>query len=94
MSARAIRGLLSVVIGVLIAVAVVLLVRQFVVFSAQIEARPWAHAIEAVAGHLVLPFGVRGIRTPYGGVFDADNALTIVIALLAEWALSVVRDRV
>ena len=70
-----------------------LAIRQVVVFSGQIAAQHWAQAFNAVAKHLVIPFGIAGIKTPYGGVFDVNNALTLLLALLAEWALSTVRDR-
>ena len=90
---RGIRAFLTLVTYVLIAVAVALAIRQFVIFSGDIAARGWARAFEALTKHLVIPFGVSSIKTPYGGRFDVDNALTIVSAILAEWALSAVRDR-
>jgi hypothetical protein len=90
---RGIRGFLTLVTYVLIAVAVALAIRQFVIFSGDIAARSWARAFDALTKHLVIPFGVKSINTPYHGLFDVDNALTIVGAILAEWALSVVRDR-
>ena len=90
---RGLRALLTVVTYVLIAVAVALAIRQFVIFSGDIAARSWAQAFNALTKHLVIPFGASSIKTPYGGRFDVNNALTIVAAILAEWALSVVRDR-
>jgi hypothetical protein len=90
---RALRAVLSVVIYVLILVLIALSLRQIVVFSGRIASQSWAQAIDVVAGHLVLPIGQPDVRTPYHGVFDVDNALTIVVVVLAEWGLSVVRDR-
>ena len=90
---RGIRALLTVVTYVLIAVAVALAIRQFLTFSGDIAARSWAQAFDALAKHLVIPFGASSIKTPYGGRFDINNALTIVVAILAEWTLSVMRDR-
>ena len=88
-----IRGLLTVAIDLLIALAVLLALRQIVVFSAQLSAMGWARAINALGRPLVIPFGAPDIKTPYGGVFDVDNALTIATVLLAEWGLTLVRDR-
>ena len=87
------RAILTVVTYALIAVAVALAVRQFVIFSGDIASRSWAQAFNALTKHLVIPFGVSSIKTPYGGRFDVNNALTIVVVILAEWALSVMRDR-
>ena len=91
--ARGLRAILTLVTYALIAVAVALAIRQFVIFSGDIAARSWARAFDALTKHLVIPFGVKSINTPYHGLFDVDNALTIVVAILAEWTLSVVRDR-
>ena len=85
--------MLTVVIYALIAVAVALAIRQFVIFSGDIAARSWAQAYNALTKNLVVPFGASSIKTPYGGRFDVNNALTILAAILVEWALSVVRDR-
>jgi len=93
MGRATIRNLLTIVVDVLIFVAVVLAVRQVVVFSAQIMSHDWAQTFNAFASHLVLPLGIPPVRTPYGGVFDVNNALTIVIVLGLEWVLSGVRDR-
>lgn len=90
---KGLRAILTLVTYVLIVVAVALAIRQFVIFSGDIAARSWAQAFNALSKHLVIPFGISSIKTPYGGRFDIDNALTIVVAILAEWALSVMRDR-
>jgi hypothetical protein len=93
MAGRGFGTLLTVVIYALIAVAVLLAIRQFVIFSGDIAARSWALAYNALTKPLVIPFGATPIKTPYGGRFDVNNALTIVVAILVEWALSAVRDR-
>ena len=93
MHGQAIRTVLTVAINVLIVCAIALCVRQAIVFSAQIASQPWAQAFNALTKHLVIPFGLQKIKTPYGGVFDVNNAVTIVALLLAEWGLTVVRDR-
>jgi hypothetical protein len=88
-----VRTVLTVVVDILIVLAVALAFRQFVVFSARIAHLGWAEAFNALASKFVIPFGVADIKTPYGGVFDVDNALTVIVFVAAEWILSSVRDR-
>jgi hypothetical protein len=90
---RALRAVLTILVYVLIVVLVLLSLREIVVFSRRIASQSWAQAIDMVAGYLVLPFGQPNVNTPYHGVFDVDNALTILVVVLAEWGLSAVRDR-
>jgi hypothetical protein len=93
MGGRGLRVLLTVVIDVLIVLAVALTVRQFIVFSGQIASQNWALAYDAITKHLVVVSGFSPVKTPYGGIFDVNNALTIVIALAAEWGFSAIRNR-
>lgn len=93
MAGRALRSALSVMIVILIVALVALTIRQFVLFSGQLSSQNWAAALNMVVKRLVIPFGQHPIRTPYHGVFDVNNALTILVVLLGEWGLSVVRDR-
>jgi hypothetical protein len=93
MGGRAFRTLLTVLVNILIVVAIALAFRQFTVFFARIAHQSWAQVYNALAAKLVIPFGVADIKTPYGGVFDVDNALTVLVVLAAEWGLSTVRDR-
>ena len=93
MGGKAVRTLLTVVIDILIVLAIALAFRQVAVFSGRIAHLCWAQALNALTGKLVIPFGVAAIKTPYGGVFDVDNALTVIVLVAAEWILSSVRDR-
>ncbi|MDR3687049.1 MAG: hypothetical protein P4L93_08860 [Coriobacteriia bacterium] len=93
MDGRAARTVLTVVVDILIAFAIALAIRQFLVFSGRIAHQGWAEAFNAITAKLVIPFGRADIKTPYGGVFDVDNALTVVVFVVAEWVLSSVRDR-
>lgn len=93
MASRILRTALTVIVTLLIIAAVVLCVRQFLVFSGQIATQKWAEAFDMVAKRLVLPLGQKAIRTPYHGLFDVNNAISILVFLAAEWGLSVVRDR-
>lgn len=93
MSGRGMRVVLTVVVDIFTIIAVALAIRMFVVFSAQIASQNWALAYDAATKHVVIPFGFKSIKTPYRGVFDVNCAVTILVALLAEWGLTVARDR-
>jgi hypothetical protein len=62
-------------------------------FFGSVAALPWADAFVGFTDLVVIPFGAEPIKTPYGGVFDVNAAITIVVLLLAEWVLSSVRSR-
>ena len=87
------RTTLTVIMDVLIAVAIALTLRLVVEFFGGIAAQGWAQAVVALTNPITLPFGLQDINTPYGGIFDVDAAMTVVMVLLAEWILSVVRSR-
>lgn len=92
-AAKPVRQLVTVVMNILILVAVVLVARVVVLFFGTLAAQGWAEALIAVTNYLVIPFGVADIKTPYGGVLDVDAALTVATLVVAEWALSVARNR-
>lgn len=87
------RTILTIVMDVLVAVAIALTLRIIVLFFGQLAVQPWARAIVNFTSILVLPLGMHPIKTPYGGIFDVNAAITIVIVLVAEWVLSVIRSR-
>ena len=93
MSSKPMRSLISVVMNVLVVVAVLLTIRIVVVFFGALASQAWAAPIITITGYLTIPFGVEAFKTPYGGVFDADAAITIGVLLLAEWILSLMRHR-
>jgi uncharacterized protein YggT (Ycf19 family) len=76
-----------------IVVAVALTIRLCVLFFGQLAAQGWGKVIVALTNPLLIPFGVAAIKTPYGGVFQVNTALTIVAVLLFEWVLSGIRNR-
>ena len=90
---RILRAILSVLVYALILVAVLLAVRQFLTFSGQIASQHWVQAFDSLTKHLIVGFGAPSIKTPYGGHFDANGALTVLAAIVAEWVLTIVRDR-
>lgn len=92
-SATPVRTVLSVIMNVLVAVAIALTFRLIVQFFGALGAQGWGEAIIALTNPLSLPLGIEAIKTPYGGLFDVDAALTVVLVLVAEWVLSIVRSR-
>lgn len=79
--------------NLLIVLAVLVTASIVVAFFGALAARSWGEAIIRIADLVTIPFGIELLKTPYGGVFDADGALTVGLMLLAEWALSVMRSR-
>lgn len=94
MSGNPLRTLITIVMNVLVVLAIVVTVALVVRFFGVLAARPWGEAIVRVGDLLTLPAGVEAIKTPYGGAFDVDAALTVGAALVAEWLLSVIRGRI
>lgn len=93
MRGKAVRTILTVVVDILIVCAIALALREFLIFFARFSHQGWAQAYTTLTAKLVIPFGFADIKTPYGGVFDVDNALTVLVFVGAEWVLSAVRDR-
>jgi len=92
-SSKPLRTVFTIIMDILVVVAIALTVRLVVMFFGQLAAQTWGEAVVALTNPLILPFGVDAIKTPYGGAFDVNAALTIVVLLAAEWLLSVVRSR-
>ena len=93
MSSKPIRSFITVLMNILVVVAVLLTIRIVIVFFGAIASQEWAQTIVSLTDYLSIPFGVEQFKTPYGGFFDADAAITIGVLLLVEWVLSVMRSR-
>ena len=93
MSSKPARTIISIFLNLLIVVAIVLTARLVVEFFGQLAAQQWGKALVALSQPLLIPFGLEGIKTPYGGVFDVNAAMMIVLVLAAEWLLSGIRSR-
>jgi hypothetical protein len=92
-SSNPVRSLLTVVMNVFVVVAILLTIRLVVMFFGQIASLEWAKTVVSITNLLVIPFGIEAIKTPYGGVFDANAALTVLLVLVIEWVLSLARGR-
>jgi hypothetical protein len=88
------RTILIILMDVLIACAIAVTLRLGVEFFGQLAAQDWGKAVVAFTEPLIIPFGIDNIKTPYGGFFEVDAALTIGVFLVAEWVLSGIRERV
>jgi uncharacterized membrane protein YccF (DUF307 family) len=91
---RSIRSIITILMNLLIVVAVLDTIRIVVEFFGALASQTWGLAAIRVTDLAVVPFGVEAIKTPYGGAFDVDAALTVGALLLAEWVLSALRGRV
>lgn len=91
MASRPVRTLVTVVMDVLVFLAIVVVLRIVVEFSGALAAMSWGKSLLALTKTLVIPFGIKSIRTPYGGVFDIVASLTVVVLLGLEWALGLAR---
>jgi hypothetical protein len=94
MNGRVSRGVLGILVNALLVVAILLAGRLVVEFFGQLKVQGWAQALILVTNYMVIPLGFSGIKTPYGGTFDVNAAVTAVIVLVAETVLSAIRDRV
>ncbi|MDO8963705.1 MAG: hypothetical protein Q7W30_04345 [Coriobacteriia bacterium] len=88
------RTLVTIIMDLLVVVAVVLLAHLVIVFFGQLASQPWAEGVVRLTSRLIAPLGVAAIKTPYGGIFDVNAALTILIVLGGEWILGTVRRTV
>jgi hypothetical protein len=86
-----VRTLLLIVMDLLVVLAVVLVLRIVVEFFGVLAAASWGKAVVTLTRPITIPAGVRPITTPYGGVFDVNAALTVVVLLGIEWAVGVAR---
>jgi len=92
-SSKPARTIVSFFMNVLIAIAIVLTASLVVEFFGQLAALQWGKTLVALAHPFIIPFGIAGITTPYGGVFDVNAGLMILLVLAAEWLLSGIRTR-
>lgn len=77
----------------LFALAALLTARIVVEFFGRLAMSSWGGIIVIVTDYVVLPLGTIAPRTPYGGVFDTDAAISVVVLIVLEWALGIVRSR-
>lgn len=94
MSATPLRTLITIVMNILVVIAVALTIGLIIRFFGSLAATTWGETIVRLTDLVTLPAGVADIKTPYGGAFDVNGAITVGVTLLAEWLLSLVRSHV
>lgn len=87
------RTILLIVMNLLIVLAVVVTAALVIGFFGTLAAQTWGQAVLKIADAISLPTGIAPIKTPYGGVFSIDYALTIAALLLGEWIIGSLRGR-
>lgn len=92
-SGSALRKVVLIIMDLLVVVAIAVTTRLVIQFFGQLDAQSWGKTVVGLTQRLVIPFGVDAIKTPYGGVFGVNEALTIVALLVGEWVLSIIRTR-
>lgn len=84
---------LMLLMNVLFAVALLLTGRIVTEFFGVLATTDMGRWLVRLTDVFVLSLGVGPARTPYGGIFDVEAAVTVVVLLLIEWALSVAHAR-
>jgi hypothetical protein len=90
-ASSAARTVVTIVMDVLVAVAVMALAHLVVSFFGGAASTAWGKGLLRITGLFVLPAGIAPIPTPYAGSFDVDSAATVLTLLGAEWVLGLVR---
>jgi len=90
---KPLRTILTIAMDILVVIAIAEVVRLVVLFFGQLSATSWGRIVVTLTDPITIAFGVDAIKTPYGGVFDVNTALTICVALAVEFVLSLVRSR-
>ena len=85
------RLLVTLVMDLLVVVAIVVLAHLVIVFFRQVAVDPWAHFLSGYSAYVVAPIGLSPVPTPYGGVFDVNAALTVMLVLVAQLVVGSVR---
>lgn len=93
MSAQPVRGIITLLMNLIVIVAVLLTATIVVRFFGTLAARNWGELLIGLGALVTFPWGIELIKTPYGGVFDANAGLTVALLLLIEWGLSALRVR-
>jgi len=90
---KPLRAILTIVMDVLVVVAIAETLRIVVLFFGQLSSQGWGKVVVALTDPITISFGAEAIKTPYGGVFDVNAAITVVVVLLLEFLLSIMRSR-
>ncbi|PKQ15998.1 MAG: hypothetical protein CVT67_06750 [Actinobacteria bacterium HGW-Actinobacteria-7] len=90
---KPVRTVFTIIMDILVAMAIAVTIRLVIEFFGQLASQSWGEAIIALTKPVTIPLGIEAIKTPYGGFFDVNAGVSVVLFLVAEWVLSVVRSR-
>lgn len=79
--------------NVLVVIAVIVTTRVVVGYFGMLSGSRVGAIYLSATSFLVLPIGFPDVRSLYGGVFEFNAAMTVIICLGLEWILSVWRSR-
>lgn len=85
------RIVVTLVMDVLFAVAVVVLAHVVITFFGALSSSAWGEGVLRLTRLLVLPLGIKDLATPYGGTFDVNAGITVFALLAVEWVLGLLR---
>ncbi|MCG2807210.1 MAG: hypothetical protein Q8K89_04030 [Actinomycetota bacterium] len=93
MAAKPARTLLLILMDLLIVLAVLMTAALVIGFFGALSGQAWGQAVLKIAGLAKIPVGITSIKTPYGGVFSVDFAISVAIYLVGEWLIGSLRSR-
>jgi hypothetical protein len=85
------RTVLLIIMDVIVVAAIAVLIRVVVEFFGTLASSAIGVQVLKITSFLVPNLGFAPIKTPYGGVFDVNAVIVILILLGVEWVLSIVR---
>ena len=94
MAAKGSRSFLLFLMDAIFLVAVLDVARIVVMFFGSLADTTVGQRYTDLTSYLVIPFGIEQLSTPFGGYFDVDTILTIVLLLILEGILGLSRKRV
>jgi len=92
-STRPTRVFATILMDLFIVLAVLVTAGIVIAFFGVLSSQAWAEAVLKIADIVTIPFGLSNIKTPYGGYFSVNAGITVMVFLVAEWMISVVRQR-
>lgn len=93
MAAKPTRTLLLILMDLLIVLAVLMTAALAIGFFGALSGQAWGQAVLKIADLVKIPVGITSIKTPYGGVFSVDFAISVAIYLIGEWIIGSLRNR-
>lgn len=92
-STRPLRAVITLLMDLLVVVAVALVLRLVIEFFGNIYAQEWGKTVVRLTDVLVVPLGIEPYNTPYGGIFNVNAVVSVILLLAAEWVLGLVRTQ-